>query len=315
MVRRSLLGLGLSVLVLGAAPEARASSGYPALVAADRSLTYSPPCSLCHEGGRTGNGTVTTPFGAALRARGAKGSDDTSVKAALAKLVADGVDSDGDGVKDVDELAKGTDPNGLGGAPLDVPPIAYGCGAATLARRGPSGQPTFVLVGVALAVVGVVRRRRRGVLLGLAAAALAGGCYDVSYVSTDKCSTGQVWTGLLEGERMDPGRPCIECHAREDGPKFTFAGTVMGKLTERDLCVGVAGAQVVLLGADGKALSISVNDVGNFKTNLPLALPYRAKIVADGKTKEMTTPQSSGDCNACHTETGANAAPGRLTLP
>jgi len=29
----------------------------------------------------------------------------------------------------------------------------------------------------------------------------------------------------------------------------------------------------------------------------------------------MTAPQTSGDCNGCHTQTGANGAPGRITLP
>lgn len=314
MAMRLLVGASLGLVALVAAETAQASSSYPGVVQADLSLSYAPPCSLCHEGGRTGAGTVTTPFGAALRARGAKGSDDAGLRAALAKLVADGADSDGDGVKDADELKKGTDPNGSGGAPLDAPEIGYGCGGATVAGHGPSRAPNAGLFAVGLVTGVVLLRRRRWLLVGALAALGASSCYDISYVSTDKCSTGAAWTGG-EGERMDPGRACIECHSKGGGPRFTFAGTVMGKLTEEDNCIGPTGAQVILVGADGKAVSITTNDVGNFRTNLPLALPYRAKIVANGKTKEMTTPQTSGDCNACHTKTGANAAPGRLTMP
>jgi len=29
----------------------------------------------------------------------------------------------------------------------------------------------------------------------------------------------------------------------------------------------------------------------------------------------MTTPQTDGDCNGCHTELGSNDAPGRIMLP
>lgn len=313
MAMRWMVGASLGLVALSAG-TAQASTGYPGVVQSKLGLSYAPPCSLCHEGGRTGAGTVTTAFGAALRARGAKGSDDVGLEAALDKLVADGVDSDKDGVKDGDELKKGTDPNGSGGAPLDAPEIGYGCGGATVAGHGPSRAPDAGIFAVGLVAGVVLLRRRRWLLAGVVAAVAAGSCYDVSYVSTDKCSTGAAWTGG-EGERMDPGRACIDCHGKEGGPRFTFAGTVMGKLTEEDGCVGPTGAQVVLVGADGKAVSITTNDVGNFRTNLTLALPYRAKIVANGKTKEMTTPQTSGDCNACHTKTGANAAPGRLTMP
>jgi mono/diheme cytochrome c family protein len=46
-----------------------------------------------------------------------------------------------------------------------------------------------------------------------------------------------------------------------------------------------------------------------------LALPYTAKVVQNGKTRAMGAAQTSGDCNACHTPTGANGAPGRVTIP
>ncbi|MGD0679831.1 MAG: hypothetical protein ABSC94_30975 [Polyangiaceae bacterium] len=48
-------------------------------------------------------------------------------------------------------------------------------------------------------------------------------------------------------------------------------------------------------------------------------MPQRADLTAtityNGKTAAMTTPQMTGDCNSCHTEQGANGAPGRIVLP
>jgi hypothetical protein len=46
-----------------------------------------------------------------------------------------------------------------------------------------------------------------------------------------------------------------------------------------------------------------------------LQTPYTAKVIVDGLERAMVTPQVSGDCNACHTEAGANGAPGRVRTP
>ncbi|HJX65368.1 MAG TPA: hypothetical protein VJ860_15605 [Polyangia bacterium] len=44
--------------------------------------------------------------------------------------------------------------------------------------------------------------------------------------------------------------------------------------------------------------------------------PYTAKVVnGSGIERVMVSTASSGDCNGCHTQTGANGAPGRITLP
>ena len=52
------------------------------------------------------------------------------------------------------------------------------------------------------------------------------------------------------------------------------------------------------------------------ETNLSeLALPYRAKVVVGGRERVMLTPQTNGDCNACHTQAGAEGAPGRIIVP
>jgi hypothetical protein len=53
------------------------------------------------------------------------------------------------------------------------------------------------------------------------------------------------------------------------------------------------------------------NAIGSNGKNI--ALPYRARVVrADGGVVEMRTPQTNGDCNACHTVSGLNSAPGRI---
>ena len=44
-------------------------------------------------------------------------------------------------------------------------------------------------------------------------------------------------------------------------------------------------------------------------------MPFTAKVTYQGRERAMTAPQTSGDCNGCHTQAGANGAPGRITLP
>jgi hypothetical protein len=44
-------------------------------------------------------------------------------------------------------------------------------------------------------------------------------------------------------------------------------------------------------------------------------MPYTVEVRYQGRVRAMTTPQSTGDCNSCHTEQGAKGAPGRIMLP
>jgi hypothetical protein len=76
----------------------------------------------------TGKATATTPFAFSLRARGLSGEGRSSLDAALSQLDAEQVDSDGDGVSDVNELFANTDPNSAANAPLNgATEPAYGC--------------------------------------------------------------------------------------------------------------------------------------------------------------------------------------------
>ncbi|MET0403943.1 MAG: thrombospondin type 3 repeat-containing protein [Cystobacter sp.] len=148
---------GLLGAVLLGASVAQATPTFPGVIRTELGLSSTPQCSVCHQGAYQ-VGTVTTPFGAALRARGLEFHDDGSLSSALAALARESVDSDGDGTPDTEELKVGRDPNrkDAPGEPgeepvVDFPPEpTYGCHAAP-------GAP----LGALLAGWWLARRRRR----------------------------------------------------------------------------------------------------------------------------------------------------------
>jgi mono/diheme cytochrome c family protein len=133
------------------------------------------------------------------------------------------------------------------------------------------------------------------------------------------CTSGKTWTGgNHESPLMNPGMACIACHTADEGPRLSLAGTVYPTIHEPDRCDGAgaaSGAQVIITGADGQTLTLAPNAAGNFYAEASVARPYRAKVVTAAGERAMTAEQTSGDCNGCHTEAGANGAPGRITLP
>jgi MYXO-CTERM domain-containing protein len=307
------------------AGAASASADYPDTIKTHLALGSTPDCALCHTGGMQGLGTVNTLFGTTARAKYKLTSGNTTLlTSVLDKMKTDNVDSDGDGTGDIAELIAGTDPNTAGGGKVAVKPdLTYGC-VATVAP----GQPlpsSGAAFGLALVAAIAVARRRRGFIgasrrsLFVAAAAASAviivGCYDVSYVTSDVCSGGLAWTGGDKGSaNMHPGSACVDCHAANGGPHFTIAGTIYPSKAPDD-CLGSTDASIEITGADGKLLTITANEAGNFYTELAVKTPYQVKVVSGGKSKIMGSAQTSGDCNSCHTEAGANAAPGRVTLP
>ena len=128
-----------------------------------------------------------------------------------------------------------------------------------------------------------------------------------------------MWTqGNRGSSDMNPGKACITCHSTMNGPSLTIGGTVYPTGHEPDLCNGANGtngARVVITGADGKVQTLTPGTSGNFNSRTSVALPFKAKVTYMGRERAMATPQSTGDCNSCHTQNGANGAPGRIVLP
>jgi hypothetical protein len=139
---------------------------------------------------------------------------------------------------------------------------------------------------------------------------------------TSVCTSGLQGT-MGESSQMRPGEACRACHASTGGeaPMDKFMGTVFPTLHEPDDCVGASsqdysGVQVVVIDAVGKEYAMSPNGAGNFMASpSSFQMPFTAKVTYQGREIAMTTPQTDGDCNGCHTELGANNAPGRIMLP
>ncbi len=143
---------------------------------------------------------------------------------------------------------------------------------------------------------------------------------DDPFASAPTCSTGDTWNlGSWGSPQMHPGVACGSCHGvRTRG--FDMAGTVYASAHEPDDCmggpIGGAGARVVITDANGMTYTLPVNAAGNFYlSGQSPALPYTAKVVFGSGERAMLTPQSNGDCNSCHTQSGATGAPGRIILP
>jgi mono/diheme cytochrome c family protein len=134
------------------------------------------------------------------------------------------------------------------------------------------------------------------------------------------CSSDTYWTRGDHGSAlMHPGKACIDCHSstnEDDAPLYRVAGTVYPTAHEPDDCYGIAGSVTVeITDANGKTYALPVNRAGNFFSRTSITTPYKAKVTSNGKTRSMVAAQTSGDCNACHTEQGTENAPGRIVAP
>ena len=140
---------------------ALASSSFPPAIQTDLNAKSVPACTVCHTTPSGGSGTATQPYAVAMKQRGLLSGDVNSVKTALTKMGTDKVDSDGDGMIDVDEITVGRDPNvaesgGDGGTSGGASKVVYGCATADA-----DGTSALGAAALALATVLVVRRRRR----------------------------------------------------------------------------------------------------------------------------------------------------------
>jgi hypothetical protein len=141
-----------------------------------------------------------------------------------------------------------------------------------------------------------------------------------SYNTPSQCSSGKTvapFAGGNASSAMDPGEACLACHQKQGGPRFAVGGTVYKTAHEPNDCVGAAGAlQVIVTDANGQVVTMQVNSAGNFHSaTVTLAPPFTAKVTDGTNTRAMAGAVTAGDCNSCHTETGANGAPGRIMAP
>lgn len=142
------------------------------------------------------------------------------------------------------------------------------------------------------------------------------------------CTSGETWIpvyenpeeGELEGSStMAPGQACITCHVQEGADALVAAGTIYPSAHEPDDCKAPdsKGAVVILTDANGDEHQRTANSVGNFnfKSLDSIAKPFKARVEFEGRVRAMNGELTSGDCNKCHTQTGASDAPGRILLP
>ncbi len=146
------LSLGAAGAFAAWAHAAQAREQFPRVIARELNARQDPACSVCHLGAKTSGATVFTAFAWTMRAHGMSGSPST-LQSAIARVKADNVDSDGDGVPDCQEIVAGTDPNAPGTA-TDIQDPQLGCQLG----GGPPGRPAAA--GSAILLVWFVRRRR-----------------------------------------------------------------------------------------------------------------------------------------------------------
>lgn len=148
----------LAVAALLMSGFAAASQGYPEAMKTDLGLAGAPGCDLCHQASASPVGPASTLFGKSTVAQGLVASDTASLATALDGLRTAGIDSDGDGAKDLDELSWGGDPNHA-----DVPegansePLTYGCSSGRVPVEGGGAGALFGVI----AILAARRGRRR----------------------------------------------------------------------------------------------------------------------------------------------------------
>ena len=125
-----------------------------------------------------------------------------------------------------------------------------------------------------------------GKLMPTAQGPTYGGCNRCHHADT-VASTGPL---------MLPGQDCLGCHgpAGSAAMKFSAAGT------------WAPGAQVTIVDQGGKSVSLVGNEVGNFFTSEPLALPLQVSVggARMASSRGVPIPVTYGGCNQCHQ--GAN---------
>lgn len=145
------------------------------------------------------------------------------------------------------------------------------------------------------------------------------------FATPSVCTNGMNKSPHQEGSAMAPGEDCMSCHSsgKIDPDKvWEVAGTVYPNGHAPSDCYGTktGNLSVVITDKNGQVVEAPVNAAGNFyvrSVDTTIARPYSA-YVKNGTTmatRAMGAKQSEGGCNACHTESGAMGAPGRILEP
>lgn len=142
------------------------------------------------------------------------------------------------------------------------------------------------------------------------------------------CSSDVYWTkGDQESPLMHPGMACLTCHKTQEpeiADRLAIAGTVYPTGHEPDDCYGSDDADapivVEITTADDRVIQLPVGPSGNFLYDLEeqagaIAFPIKARVLQGDRVRAMASPQTTGDCNACHTQDGTAGAPGRIVAP
>jgi hypothetical protein len=155
-----------------------------------------------------------------------------------------------------------------------------------------------------------------GAPMGPACTNMVDGGGNNPYNTQTVCTSGKYWTSGTSMS-MRPGEACQACHQKQGGPNYSIAGTVYPTAHEPKDCYGsMGGINVVVTDKNNKVVTVPVSgSSGNFGSNATIVAPFFVKVTAGNTTRAMIGSLTNGDCNSCHTETGANNAPGRVMAP
>lgn len=158
-------------------------------------------------------------------------------------------------------------------------------------------------------------------MLGLITASLLVGCGG-STSSGDNDNNDDDKTSISTHHQ---GQACLECHKEgtNGAPKLKAGGTVYTLLTAVDGTSNLATGHLIQLkmaSDDTLVKFLAGNGTGNSNlktTTITASDTFTAQVVdANGKVvKSSGTATHNGErlnCNACHTATGKNDAPGRI---
>jgi hypothetical protein len=141
---------------------------------------------------------------------------------------------------------------------------------------------------------------------------------DIACGSASTCTSGMMSTTHPSPGHY-AGEACNACHAVQalSTAPFAACGTVFPTCHEPDQCNGLLGVMIEITDPDANVVAtMTTNAAGNFVDTRQLLPPsFGATLTYAGRQAHTTTPHGDGDCNGCHTESGANGAAGRLFVP